>query len=92
MHSNIEKALTLSTAHITEKTARWLDSKPKELIIYPKRDYGWFISVGELEEEDLRNVPSDILFLIGCATGTDCSWLQLDRDAAIVDSLPTFDW
>lgn len=90
MSNHIEKALTLSTAHITEETARWLDTNPDRFVIYPKKNYGWFISVGELE--DFEGIPSDLVFLIGYAMGSDCCWIQLDRDAETIMELPTFDW
>lgn len=90
MNNHIEKALTLSTAHITEETARWLDTNPEQFVIYQKKNYGWFISVRELE--DFEGIPADLVFLIGYAMGCDCDWIQLDQDAGTINGLPTFDW
>ena len=88
-----EAALTLSTHHISQETARWLDKvingvQYTNLVVYDKPDYGWFIATGECDDE----VPADLSFLIGIAMGSGHDWLQLDCDAQHHDELPYFDW
>jgi len=52
----ISKMLTLSTAHIQENTAKFLsDSSNRDLVVYEKSEYGWFIN---LEVEDLDGILS----------------------------------
>src|SRR5437762_10360648 len=57
----IAKMLVLSTAHITQKAAEWLDSRPTTITVYQKQSgadhdlipndhYGWFIPVGHYSD------------------------------------------
>jgi len=50
----IVKTLVLTTAHVTEETAQWLDSDPDQLVVYNKESgedqYGWFIPVYMAQE------------------------------------------
>ena len=97
----ISKMLTVSTAHITEGTAELLDNDRLDIIVYPKDEYGWFITF----EENIANcynsdknksnysyVPKDLLKLLMFAKDLGCDWLCLDRDGDILDYLDTYDW
>lgn len=94
----ILNALEISTAHITEDTARWLEEQAgsdcPELIIYNKKDFGWFISVPSFSDGTftIDTIPSDLLFLLGVATGSQSRWLMLDCDADIYQDLPQYEW
>lgn len=91
--------LELSTAHITEQTAEWIDDNlvfqntnilgtDMNIIAYQKGDYGWFIPLGQ----DFDLVPADLKQVIEKAKQLKCDWIMLDRDAETVDGLRTYDW
>lgn len=92
----IEKILTLSSAHIQGSTADFLDKEDRGvLVVYDKPKYGWFIYVNSEEEafeEELTLVPQDLANLLTLAKEHDCTWLCLDSDVENEDGLPTFDW
>lgn len=100
---DITKMLTISTAHITKETAKFIDNVCKDnnlsnLIVYDEtahyngctEQYGWFIYCNA-DLSDL-NVPKDLLKVMCFARDNDCDWLCLDRDAEIVDSLDKYEW
>lgn len=89
-----EKALTISTGHITKDTADWLqnivEGKIKStVIVYEKKPYGWFVSTSSAYE---GNIPADLTYLIGLALGSGHDWLQLDRDAKNLQGLTRYNW
>ena len=90
----ISKILTISTAHITEETARLLDLEPKNndmwLTVYNKSNFGWFMYVHK--DLDDRNIPDDLRKCLEFAKENDCDWLCLDCDADIVDGLDEYEW
>lgn len=93
----ISKVLTLSTAHITEKTAELLDKEPDSnylgLCVYPKSEYGYYIEIGEYLDQSLKNhIPEDLFIVLAFANSMDCSILCLDCDAVECPFLPTYDW
>ena len=90
---NIESALVLSTAHITEQTSALLTSDAIDgLAVYPKGEYGFFVYVPEESSEDISDCPKDLMACIEAAKERGCEWLMLDRDAETLEALPTYDW
>lgn len=94
--NNIEKVLSISTAHITEDTDRLLsDSWAGRLPFrHSCHDYGHVIWVpGEdyINDMDFSLTPEikDILFL---AYNKGCNAVILDRDAGTEDGLKYFNW
>lgn len=90
----INRMITLSTAHIKESTADYLNDETREdLIVYPKLDFGWFICVDtDCIDEELERIPEDLAAVIRFAKENDCQWVCLDCDGPIVDDLPQYDW
>lgn len=92
----IEKILTLSSAHIQGSTADFLDKEDREvLVVYNKSIFGWFIYVNSEEEsfeDELTRVPQDLAKLLTLAKEHDCTWLCLDSDVENEEGLPTFEW
>ena len=99
----INKMLTVSTAHITQETAELLDKICKDstlssLIVYEKvcrykniqEEYGWFIYCN-VNLADLK-APEDLLNVICFAKDLGCAWLCFDRDGDILDYLETYNW
>ena len=92
---DIVKMLTISTAHITKRTADMLDAidTPFDVCIYDKGTaldkYGWFLTDWTLQEETR---PEDLRACCKFAERNDCAWLCLDCDGEVVDCLPTYEW
>lgn len=88
------KMLTLSTGHIQESTAKFLDNEERQdLVVYQKETYGWFIYLKtEHIQEELKRIPEELAKLIVLAKENDCSWLCLDCDGEVEEELPSFDW
>jgi len=95
----IDKMLTLSTAHITKETADLLEREVTyglnnvDLAIYNKSEYGWFVFANDSDYklEDLK-IPKDLLDCCILARKNNCKWLCLDCDGLIVPGLKTYDW
>lgn len=92
---DISKMLTLSTAHISEKTSKRLTKDPDDnnlgLCVYPT-EYGWFIMINEQTVKDTEHLPKELANLIKFANDLGCKVLHLDCDGETVDYLETFDW
>lgn len=99
----IEKILTLSTAHIDTDTFLWLEDEVEKtrsetspaptVIVYDKCG-GWFIFTGEIvfEDIDIFAIPKSLYDCMKLARKNDCAWLCLDRDASETDLLPKYEW
>ncbi|MGE7726999.1 hypothetical protein [Bacillus cereus] len=90
--------LEVSTVNITEATSQWLVQQAKktednkmDLIVYEKGPYGVFIPIYTDMFKD-KVVPDQLVFLVGYAVGKGCYWIMIDRDAEVIDDLPTYDW
>ena len=90
----IAKMLTISTAHVTQKTANKIDREEiTGLVIYSKDEFGWFIFIPEdLYEEDYDELPKDLKACIQLAMDNDCNWLCLDCDGEELDELEVYEW
>jgi len=90
----ISKMLTISTAHITEKTADLLeielDNDNMQLCVYNRADFGWFIHIPD-DCEDC-DIPQDLLTLIKFAKDIECDWLCLDCDGEVLEYLDSYEW
>jgi hypothetical protein len=94
----IDKILTLSTGHVTNKDAVLLE-EDKGTVAY-KDDYGFILYI--LEGNDGLNSTMDIyqaegfsMAMEACilfAHGKGCKFLRLDSDGPTVDFLPNFNW
>lgn len=93
----ISKMITVSTAHITEKTAKELHYAAEmmgssiDVCVYEKKEYGFFIHVSDDWESECE-IPSDLMDCIKLARNNGCEWLCLDRDAEIESELPVYKW
>ena len=97
----ITSMLTLSTAHIRLQTVNQLNTEgsPAEkcLVIFPKREYGWFIHIPCDYEEFLAydissDFPNDLRVLMDYCHEHGIEWLCLDRDGPEEDDFPTYQW
>ena len=91
----IARMWTLSTAHITEKTDRWLTKQVKEptegLCVY-KKTGGYFIYVPDDFDYEEMNLPEDIETIIAFAIGCEIDWICLDSDGPIDNEFKTYEW
>lgn len=94
------KMLVLSTAHLTEKTAKAIEEAAEELPPFCTIDWapsfmraeGWIWYVGEENPVVTRPFPDEFAALFSLAMENGCTWLMLDRDADPADNLPTYEW
>lgn len=92
------KMVTLSTGHVTPKTAALLDREAENgrlgLPVYPKaagrETFGWFVY--GLPDADLSGLPADLAACLSLARSIGCAVLCLDRDGPVTDRLPTYHW
>jgi hypothetical protein len=102
---SIEKMMCLSTGHVTQQTAEDIGSlfnlgvPPKwaqRMVAYPHGEYGWLICIAgdTVDHIDLVNdgVPEELYGVMKHAHAHDCEWILFDRDAELIDELPSFDW
>lgn len=83
--------LTMSTAHISQQTARLMDMDAIHAGVYSAGESGYLIlTVGWEDYSDV--MPEDLKACVRFAAGHDCDWLRLDGDARIVSDLPMYDW
>ena len=89
------RMLVLSTAHVTKETAlrfqgNWRNELPP---FYAKGEYGWIIPLqSDGNGEERWQYCSDLLMIRRLAEANGCTWVMLDRDADVVDALPSYDW
>ena len=91
----ISRMWTLSTAHITKETDRWLTEQSKEptvgLSVYEKTG-GHFVYVpNDLDYEEM-NLPEDIETIIAFAIGCEINLICLDSDGPIEKMFLTYKW
>lgn len=91
---DIQKTLTISTAHITPETNAKLLVEPETnelcLSVYRKEDYGYYITI--TDQIDYNLLPTELAKIIQFTKDVGCSILCLDCDGPIIPYLETFDW
>ena len=98
----INKVITLSTAHIMPDTADFLDKNVMEksvnrtddydIIVYQKAAYGWIIIIADDTKESMEQWPKDLQDVIQFALEQECYWICLDCDGDITGELKTYNW
>lgn len=95
----IDKMLTISTAHIQRRTAKALGSVGNhpdavlfsDVVYTPWDDFGW-IFWADQETALFEDEYPDLAAVLQFAHNYGCEFVRLDRDAAPIEALPTFDW
>lgn len=90
--------LTLSTIHITPKTANIIERDSRvnrypALVIYSKEQYGWFIYFDKSllrTKKQMNELPEDLRNCIAFAKKNRCDMLCLDGDGPEEPDLPTY--
>lgn len=85
--------LILSTSHVTAATAMRLTDGPVSdwpVSGAPYGPYGWFCYA---HDEDVEgNIPVEMMNVFRFARVNGCGYVLFDRDADVIDELPTWDW
>ena len=86
----ISLMLTISTAHISERTAIMLKCTSEELDIpiYTMGEYGWLVYVSA----EFTSPFEDLNEIAAFARQHNCTWVRLDPDGHIIDDLLVYDW
>ena len=90
----INKMLSLSTAHVSEKTAHIMENfNIDNVVIYDKPGYGWFVYVPDkLELEEIQDTcPDDLYACLVFARENDCNWIMFDSDVEPIDELAVYE-
>lgn len=89
----ISKMWTLSTAHITKETDKWLTEQSKEptvgLCVYEKAG-GHFICVPSYFGWHEMDTPEDIDPIFATAIAENFDWICLDSDGPVESMFPTY--
>lgn len=88
------KMIVLSSAHVTENTARAMSANEAAFIYYEKGDYGWFLPVMDADYIRVTRESGfeDVGIILEYAAAQGCTWVMLDADADTCDDLPSYDW
>ena len=92
----INKMLSLCTAHVTERTAHILEnySEMLQVVVYDKPKYGWFVHVPDdfklVIEVDMDTCPKDLYDCLELAHKNGCGWLNFDADVEPLSELTVY--
>lgn len=87
----IEPMLVLSTGHLPEETVRKVSARELKISRMIPHDYGFILYVPE-ESEGFHEEDEPLENIIRVARQHNIVWLNFDRDAEVIDDLPTFEW
>jgi len=95
----IDKMLTISTAHIPKHTADALGGLPDhqnaklypEVVYTPWMGYGWVFIAGQ-DTGLLEDEHPELAAVLRFAHNYGCDFVRLDCDANPIEALPTFEW
>ncbi|MBX9827962.1 MAG: hypothetical protein K2Y27_23575 [Xanthobacteraceae bacterium] len=93
---DIRRFIVVSTAHLTEQTARYLDKTPASAWPCaggPYGEYGWFVYAHDENSGAGPGVIPDDLFGVmtwGRQQGLD--YILFDCDGSLIADLPSYDW
>jgi len=100
MSLEIEKVLTLSTAHMTHADSEYLESlecksEPRPFL-FANYDYGYVVRAPSLKHEEFEiafeDTSQEFRDVINFAAKEGCRWVCFDQDGPIIDDLPEFAW
>lgn len=97
----IEPMLAISTAHVSEETAKRLTNDEIDgIIAYAHDDYGWQISITDDDEQVAERAervaagafPQELHVAMEYARSLGCCWLLFDNGAEAIEGLKTYEW
>ena len=92
----IREFIVISTAHVSEATAKLLDNIPAK--DWPcaggaYADYGWFVYAHDENAGVGKDaIPDDLFNVMTWARKQGCDYVLLDCDGEEVEGLPVHDW
>lgn len=92
MTLEFRKTLMLTTGHLTEATAKMLDTTPAKdwpVIGGPYGTYGWQMYA---HDDNDGTIPDDLWAVCEFANANGADLVVFDCDANPVDGLPTYEW
>ena len=100
---DIQKMLTLSTAHIRQETAEILSGQDDPannvgLSVYEKiadgESVGFFVMLWDVDGSEAvsGDAPEDLKQCVRFAAENGCTVLCLDRDGPVMKNLPAYKW
>lgn len=89
----IQKTLVLSTSHITQATADWLEinTHTAGTPVWLNYEHGWILYIDKGDFVDQAAIPPDLLNLLQLGASLNCSWLRLDQDADTYEDLLVYE-
>lgn len=85
----IHKFLDLSTGHLPENICAALSSFAG--VVAYETQYGWLMAVPSDPDTD-TDTPAEVRVVQKFAREHDCVYVLFDRDAEIIDALPSWEW
>lgn len=96
MAMEITKALCLSTMHISQETARWLDERHKTYsspFSIWEGEHGYFIPAYPAARDEInKDIPADLMRVMCHAVMHECSFVRLDSDGPVEEGIETYEW
>lgn len=93
---DVRNFIVVSTAHLTERTARHLEGTPASewpCAGGPYGDYGWFVYAHEENcEAGPMSIPEDLFGVMTWARKQRVDYILFDCDGDVIDGLPSHDW
>lgn len=93
---DIRHFVVVSTAHLTARTARYLENTAVgewPCVGGPYGDYGWFVYAHEENgHAGLDLIPDDLFGVMTWARGEGAAYILFDSDGDTIDGLPSHDW
>lgn len=87
----INKVMTISTAHISKETEKALSEDNVGVTVFPKGEYGYFVYLTDWQRYGM-NDPEDLKQCIQYAQDYGCELLCIDRDAETMEpDLPVYE-
>lgn len=87
----IMKVLDVSNAHIRRSSCCWVSSAAMM-----DGEYGWFVSVSRLEEDDDAvdedKMPAEVKQIMQWAVDNGCDYVLFDADGSRYAQFETFEW
>lgn len=93
----VDAVLTLSTAHVCEGTAKWLDELQEgmghcpTIAVYSKGEFGWWLHLMD-DFGPISDLPEDLQPLITYIHERGIGWLCLDRDGPEDAQFTLYEW
>lgn len=87
----IERALVLSTGHLTPETTLRIGDNGEDIWPTLRREEGFLIFV-PTDALEFQKAPADLMEVMRYAKELKVEWVLFDRDGPTVKQLPHYEW